>query len=371
MAQPSLELTRYGDFLHHSRAALTTRPRRLSKGAVVKQIVYIVHLRIINSHSSAVLKRTFLISLYDQCLKIPRNLYIVVERVHLQFCKTMLGVKRTTQNDFVYGELERCDLRTQRLVSIIKYWFKILMSDDNKYIKGVYTMMLHDLDIKPNKQNWAASVKQLLQSLGFNYVWQYQGVGNINRFLLLLRQRLTDNFIQQWNNRLENSSRARTYSLFHDFSYKVYLDYIMVEKFRNALSRLRMSSHRLAAEAGRWWHKPQSIPFGERKCVNCGVVEDEFHFILECSLYIDIRNVCIPIRVTTFPEWLSGTEPLPHTPGAVRPSSDIRKKYINKYFWARPNIPKFIELMTLDNKSDIKKLASYIFESFTVRYAIT
>ena len=30
--------------------------------------------------------------------------------------------------------------------------------------------------------------------------------------------------------------------------------------------------------------------------------------------------VCIPILVTTFPEWLSGTEPLPHTPGAVRPS---------------------------------------------------
>ena len=106
----------------------------------------------------------------------------------------------------------------------------------------------------------------------------------------------------------------------------------MVEKVRNALSRLRMSSHRLAAEAGRW-HKPQSIPFDECKCVNCGVVEDEFHFILECSLYIDIR-----------------------------------KKYINKYIWARPNIPKFIELMTLDNKSDIKKLASYILESFTVRY---
>ena len=31
--------------------------------------------------------------------------------------------------------------------------------------------------------------------------------------------------------------------------------------------------------------------------------------------------VCIPILVTTFPEWLCGTEPLPHTPGAVRPSS--------------------------------------------------
>ena len=28
--------------------------------------------------------------------------------------------------------------------------------------------------------------------------------------------------------------------------------------------------------------------------------------------------VCVPILVTTFPEWLSSTEPLPHTPGAVR-----------------------------------------------------
>ena len=31
--------------------------------------------------------------------------------------------------------------------------------------------------------------------------------------------------------------------------------------------------------------------------------------------------VCVPILVTTFPEWLSGTEPLPHTPGAIHPSS--------------------------------------------------
>ena len=28
-----------------------------------------------------------------------------VERVHLQFCKRQLGVKKTTQNDFIYGYL--------------------------------------------------------------------------------------------------------------------------------------------------------------------------------------------------------------------------------------------------------------------------
>ena len=41
----------------------------------------------------------------------------------------------------------------------------------------------------------------------------------------------------------------------------------------------------------------------------------------ECCKTVECVCVCIPILVTTFPEWLSSTEPLPHTPGAVRLSS--------------------------------------------------
>ena len=37
-----------------------------------------------------------------------------------------------------------------------------------------------------------------------------------------------------------------------------------------------------------------------------------------CVLFGVYRNTEISVHVTTFPEWLSGTEPLPHTPG-VRP----------------------------------------------------
>ena len=33
------------------------------------------------------------------------------ESVHLQFCKQMLGVKKCTQNDFVYGELGRVSMQ--------------------------------------------------------------------------------------------------------------------------------------------------------------------------------------------------------------------------------------------------------------------
>ena len=71
----------------------------------------------------------------------------VLERVHLQFCKRLLGVKKSTQNDFVYGELGRTTLIIKRYVSIIKYWFKILMSSENKYINLTYKIMFNDLPV--------------------------------------------------------------------------------------------------------------------------------------------------------------------------------------------------------------------------------
>ena len=70
----------------------------------------------------------------------------------------------------------------------------------------------------------------------------------------------------------------------------------------------------------------------ERKCRYCLTLEDEFHFVLECQLY-----------------------------------TDLRKTHIKKYFWRNPNVPKFIELMTSNNVIIIKDLAMYIYKSFQVR----
>ena len=131
-----------------------------------------------------------------------------LERVHLQFCKQLLGVKKSTQNDFVYGELGRTTLITKRYLIIVKYWFKILTSPDNKYINLVYRMMLNDLELRQNIVNWASLVKHLLLSLGFYEVWLAQGVGNYNAFITIFKQRLTDTFIQNWHSRLHSSNRA-------------------------------------------------------------------------------------------------------------------------------------------------------------------
>ena len=253
------------------------------------------------------------------------------ERVYLQFCKKLLGVKKSTQNDFVYGELGRVPLKNDIFYMIINYWFKILESEQIKYIKYAYQLMMTDIENKPDSVNWASKLRDMLSNLGFYGVWVNQGVGNKNLFLAEFKQRLNDNFIQNWNSRLVESSRANFYRLFSKFEHQLYLETIKVTKFRITLSKLRLSSHRLEIEVGRW-ARPNRTPLDQRKCRVCDKVEDEFHFILECGLY-----------------------------------SQIRKIYIKKYFWGRPNMIKLKELMQTTNERTLLNLALFTEKAFKIR----
>ena len=103
-------------------------------------------------------------------------------------------------------------------------------------------------------------------------------MGNYGVFISCFKQRLTDTFIQYWRSRLEQSSRDNFYKSFAALELQPYLDNVNVCTFCNALSKLRMSVHRLEVESGRWV-KPNPIPFNERHCLNCSVLEDEYHFV--------------------------------------------------------------------------------------------
>ena len=101
--------------------------------------------------------------------------------------------------------------------------------------------------------------------------------------MLCLKQRLSDTFMQNWHDRINNSSRAIFYKTVMQFQFQPYLEKINVCKCIQALSKLRVSSHRLAIESGRW-ARPTRIPIDERKCVNYNILEDEFHFVIECDM---------------------------------------------------------------------------------------
>ena len=61
-----------------------------------------------------------------------------VERLHLKFCRQILGVKQNCQNDFVFGELGRYPLIVNIQYRIITFWLKIIKSHARKHVKICY-----------------------------------------------------------------------------------------------------------------------------------------------------------------------------------------------------------------------------------------
>ena len=80
--------------------------------------------------------------------------------MRLSFCKYISGVKKNAQNDFIYGDLGRTAYQTKRYIIIIKYWFKIVTTRNDKYIRMIYELMLRDIELLPTKVNWASLVKK-------------------------------------------------------------------------------------------------------------------------------------------------------------------------------------------------------------------
>ena len=47
--------------------------------------------------------------------------------------------------------------------------------------------------------------------------------------------------------------------------------------------------------------------------------------------------------------------------------AELRKKYIQRYYWQRPNMPKFIELLCIEQCKTLKQLNVFIEKAFQLR----
>ena len=152
-----------------------------------------------------------------------------IEKFHLSFCKRILCVKKSTQNDFIYGELGRYPLQMTRYGRIIRYWLNIVTGKKSLYVCLVYREAVAQAD--RNKSSWALNVKSLLCSIGLGEAWYNQGVGDPDIFIRLFKQRLRDIFTQDWRSRLESSPRARFYrDIKENFGLSFYLDNVTVKQ---------------------------------------------------------------------------------------------------------------------------------------------
>lgn len=249
-----------------------------------------------------------------------------VEYVQNKFFRYILNVNKSAPNDVLYGELGRFPLCIKRKERILKYWVKLL-ENPHSIMYNVYLLLVSDAN--SGKVNWASNIRDILINLGFPHYWYCHDVSCIN--IALLQQRLYDQFIQQWYNSIESSSKLVLYKQFKQyFQYECYLDLNINQKFVNMLAKFRCGNLKLNIETGRY----TSVPRHCRLCTVCNMkmVEDEFHFLLVCPAYRHLRLRLLP-----------------------------------KYFNSWPSLYKFNTLLSSNSKCLLSKLSKYIHAAWNHR----
>ena len=178
----------------------------------------------------------------------------------------------------VLGETGRFPLSIAIKTRMISFWCKLITSEVNRFSTTLYNLLqIYNVNnIFTSK--WLQYIKTILDETGFSYISTLQKVPNINTFPNQIKQRLQDQYIQQWSADLNLSNKCRSYRIFKlKFELEKYL--CSLSPFnRKIICRFRTSNHRLPIERGRYY----------------GINREDRTFVLECNTLIDIRQTFLP-----------------------------------------------------------------------------
>lgn len=253
-----------------------------------------------------------------------------VEKIHHDFCKYILRIPKRSPNIFARGELGRHTIYMTRCLKLIKYWLRILRLEDNRYPKVCYKLQYKWINQNPRTDCWARQVKEVLEKYGFGYVWSHQGVDNERIFISILKQRLFDIEIQSWRCDVQEMDKLRTYEILKEnLVCEFYLNEKIIAPYRHVMSKLRGGFLDLRVHTGRY----ENTPYEDRMCPVCNTaVENEFHLLFECSLYMTARQ-----------------------------------KYIPKYYFTHPSYDKFKELMLKQNPILLLNICKFLVFALKLR----
>ena len=223
-----------------------------------------------------------------------------IERTHLLFLKQILGVNRSATTTMVRGELNRYSLQEEILRRNIKYATYIQEKENCSIVKQAY---ISELYRAPEKKSFFSSmlkhtseISTISNSEFYPYADPFLNLYSVKN----LRKVTEEIFSNEWKQKLQASTKAVTYRTFKtNMKFEVYLNHPK-RKERVAMTKLRISDHKLMVEKGR--HFQQVIPRENRLCHMCtNKVEDEIHFLTECKIYGSTNNFW-NLVVTKFPQ---------------------------------------------------------------------
>ena len=215
------------------------------------------------------------------------------EKLHLKFCRYILGVNNKSTKFAVLSELGRHPMGFSIVHQILNYWHRLENLDETyPLLKAAYSTS-KSIFVK-NKQSWYGLIDMVKQLLP-----QVQSYLNASTscFKAQCKQLLKSHFLEKWlkkKDELSLSGKLDTYCTFkHTFGIEPYLSILEKFEHRKNFTKFRISSHKLMIEKGRY----HGIPREERLCLRCDLkeIEDEIHFVFHCPHFAQSRRNLLSI----------------------------------------------------------------------------
>lgn len=167
-----------------------------------------------------------------------------IERVQMFAFKSFLKLPSHCSNSLLYGETGRYPLHICSIMNSLRYWVKLLKLPTSRLNKQANLMLLNMHNSRHN--NWANSIKEILETNGFSYLWTIQAVANKNSFLSMFRERLTDCFYQTWSEKIKSKEKFALYCKIKSLpGTESCLNDLSVIPYRVALIRFRLCSSQI------------------------------------------------------------------------------------------------------------------------------
>jgi len=244
-----------------------------------------------------------------------------IEVFYRKFLKNLLGVHKGTANCMAYGELGKFPLTSMIEKRMVCFWLRLCQGKASKLSHIMYTL-LHKLHSNTDFEvRWIAKVKEILDKSGLSNVWDQPEHVNSKWFKECIELRLSDIDKQNLHAEITRNRLCTNYRIFKQTlgleRHLVVLDFID----RKNLSRFRCGIHRLPIAEGRFIPN-QTI----KMCNMCNSQDqgDEYHYILVCPAF-----------------------------------NDLRKMYLKQYYTVRPNVLKMSQLFNVTSTKQLANLAKF------------
>jgi len=196
----------------------------------------------------------------------------------------------------IYAEMGRFPITIRYKIKTIKFWARLTRTHSNSIVKQVYNVLHHLSDL--GFHTWVTVAKELMYENDLGDVFERNYVSKEEERALLsnLKILLCNQFREKCMSDLHSYPKLRCYVKFKlDFSTEHYLLNIKDFRIRKCIAQLRLSSHNLEIERGRFT-KPITAE-DNRICQHCNLnlVETEYHFLLICPYFDRERAILLNV----------------------------------------------------------------------------